>query len=437
MGGAREAALTALERCRRGGSWPDAVLDGIIKRDGLDRRDAALATRLCYGVLQNAILCDFCIDSYSNIKTKKLEPKVLDIMRLSVYQILFMDKIPPEVSVNEGVSLSKKLGYSRSSGMVNAILRRVSDNRDALMSVPGKQGEEYLSIRYSHPLWLVGELAAAFGYDGTQRFLEACNSETPITCQVNTLRASAAALAEKLGARPHPWLENALLLDNMSALKDSGALEEGLVYIQDAAAKLAVMAAGPREGMKILDGCAAPGGKSFSAAILAGGKAEITACDLHEKKLGRIISGAKRLGISGIKTVVMDAREPDNGFIDRFDLVIADVPCSGLGVIRKKPDIRYRPQTELSGLPEIQGAILDGLSRCVKPGGTLLYATCTIRKRENEDVVRAFLSRSDTFFAEGFELPEPAGKAGGGMMTLLPHIHGTDGFFICRLRRRQ
>ena len=435
MGSARETALKALERCRRSGAWSDAVLDSIIKNDGLDRRDAALATRLCYGVLQNQALCDYCIGKYSKLKPGKLEPKLLDIMRLSVYQVIFMDKIPSEVAVNEGVSLAKKLGLSRASGMVNAILRRIAENKDTLITVADKKGEEYLAVRYSHPLWLVSEFVNTLGDEQAEALLKANNEDVPIMAQVNTLKATTIELAEKLKATMHPWIDDMLLLDGMAAAFDTGALEGGLLYIQDAAAKLAVLAAVPAAGMRILDACTAPGGKSFAAAILTENKAEITACDIHEKKLRRVEEGAKKLGITCIDTLAMDARVQEESFFQSFDLVIADVPCSGLGVIRKKPDIRYKNPDEILKLPEIQLDILQNLSNYVKPGGMLLYSTCTILRRENEDVIEAFLSDNKDFKAESFSLPEPIGRVEGAMITLLPHIHKTDGFFICKLKR--
>ena len=437
MGDARKVALAALERCRRGGAWSDAVLDGLIKQENLDRRDAALATRLCYGVLQNMFLCDFCVDSYSKQKSSRLEPKLLDILRLSVYQILFMDKIPDVAAVNEGVGLTKKAGLSRASGMVNAVLRRISENKAGLISVPGKEGLERLSICYSHPLWLVEAFAERFGYEQAEELLKANNSEVPITAQVNILKTNTSELAEKMNADMHPWLSDALSFDSMAPILDSGALEDGLLYIQDAAAKFAVTAASPAEGMRILDACAAPGGKSFAAAMLTGNKAEIISCDIHEKKLGRVQAGAERLGITCIKTRVMDARKREESFIDSFDIVIADVPCSGLGVIRKKPDIRYKSPEEIAGLPEIQLDILKSLSAYVRPGGTLIYSTCTVLKSENEDVISNFLAENEDFYAEEFDLPFSDNKADNGMVTLLPHIHKTDGFFICRIRRRK
>ena len=436
-GDARSAALAVLERCRRTGAWSETVLNAEISRQSLSQRDAALAARLCYGVLQNTALCDYCIDLHSNIKTSRLEPKVLDILRLSVYQLLFLDKIPPSAAVNAGVELCKKLGYARAAGLVNAVLRRVAAQAGDPPPIPGAGTADYLAIRYSHPLWLVKELMDRLGYAEAEQFLAADNAPAPLTAQVNLLRTDCASLLTELGEKavPHPWLPDCLLLEQAGNLTELPAFQAGKFYVQDAAARLSVMAAAPTPGMQVLDACAAPGGKSFSAAIMMENRGRILSCDLHEKKLTRLKAGAAQLGISIIDCRAMDARTPDPLLTARFDLIVADAPCSGLGVIRKKPEIRQKDPDELTGLPEIQSSILDGLSDCVAPGGVLLYSTCTIRQAENEDVVSRFVAEHRNFVPEGFTLPGPVGAVPDGMVTLWPHRHGTDGFFLCKLRK--
>ena len=438
---ARETALTILERCRRSQAFSDALLSSAVKTAKLSDKDAALCAKLCYGVLQNAALCDFYIDHYAGSKASKIEPKVRDILRLSVYQILFLTKIPAHAAVSEGVELCKTTGYARAAGFANAVLRKISSERDRLPQIIAADREEYLSIKYSTPIGLVKLLSDDYGLDFTEELLAAGNTEAPAVVQVNTLKAGAAELTEILAgegitATAHSFLPGCL---ELSATGDLGALSshnQGLFYVQDAAARLAVMAAAPKPGFKVLDACAAPGGKSFAAAMLMENRGEIISCDLHENKLKRIEEGAKRLGFDIISTHMLDASHPDRAFYDAFDLVIADVPCSGLGVIRKKPDIRYKDLAELEGLPEAQLAILKGVSACVKPGGALLYSTCTMLKRENRDVIRAFLAKNSNFALESFTLPEPIGKVGDGILSLFPSTHGTDGFFIAKLRRK-
>ena len=441
MTGARETALYALERCRRGGAWSDSVLDGLIKDASLSPRDAALCQRLCYGVQQNRMLLDYYIGCYSRTPSRRLEPKLLDILRISAYQLLFMDKIPPSAAVSEGVGLCRKCGLDRAAGLCNAVLRRISENRNSLPDIPGKGTSAFLSVKYSHPQWLAEEFMSRLGYDGAEALLEADNSIPDISLQVNTLKISAEALLDKLissGARAemHPWLPNCIALKNSGSVAALPGFNDGEFYVQDAAARLAVTAAALKPGMRVLDACSAPGGKSFAAAVDMADRGRIQSCDIHKNKLSRVASGAGRMGFGSISTLVMDAKQPDPEFFGQFGVVLADAPCSGLGVIRRKPEIRYKPETELDGLPQVQLDILRGLAGCVAEGGLLVYSTCTLREKENEGVSRAFLSEHPEFTLEDFELPQGAcAGVHNGMVTLWPHLSGTDGFFICRMRR--
>ena len=433
MDKAREAAVFALERFRREKAWSAAITDGAITKYGLDPRSAALASNICLGVLQNLAYCDHYIDLFSS-SPAKIEPKVRDILRCAVYQLLFMDKIPANAAVNEAVMLCKKLGYSRAAGFCNAVLRKIAAAADALPEIPEDGTATHLSVKYSHPLWLAEYMINAHGYAFTEAFFAADNTVSEITLQVNTLRAASAELLPALEAagyncRPHPWLPDCIVTSgNVSAMP---GFDKGFFYVQDPAAKCAVIAAGVRPGMRVLDACAAPGGKSFAAASAMENEGKIVSCDLSEKKIKLIKNGVKRLGLDIIDAFARDARQPVR---DAFDVIISDVPCSGYGVIRKKPDIRYKDTDELRALPEIQSAILENLSAALKPGGVLLYSTCTVFREENEDVVTDFLSRHPEYAAEGFSLPNGI-EAADGMLTFWPHIHGTDGFFVCKLRR--
>lgn len=440
---AREAALLALAACEKQGAWSDGFLKKILREGALDGRDAALATRLCFGVQQNRILLDFYIGHFSTMKTDRMEIKVRNILRLGVYQMAFLTRIPHSAAVNESVLLTKKYCKNpRAAGMVNGVLRNVSRKIDQLPVVNESDPIRYLSIRYSHPVWLVEEFVSLLGIKGAEALLEANNGQPPTTAQVNVCRISVAELqnhlhAEGVEAEPHPWLPECLLLSNTGSLEQLTTFQEGGYYIQDAAARLAVLAAAPAPGMKILDACAAPGGKSFAAAIQMKNKGEIISCDIHPHKEGLIRAGAERMGFTCIHPAVLDAKKQRVEYINAFDLVIADVPCSGLGIIRKKPDIRYKDPTPLEGLPEVQSAILENVSAYVRPGGVLLYATCTLLERENRAVVRHFLDKQNNFTLEAFKLPGPFGEAEDGTATLWPHLYGTDGFFIAKLRRCQ
>ena len=430
---ARDTALSVLIACRRQNAWSDGALKQQMIKDGLDRRDAALATRLCFGVLQNMLLLDDWISAFLEVKPSAVQPVVTDILRLAVYQLQFMDKIPASAAVNEAVKQTRRLANPRAAGMVNGVLRNMLRHPERL-ALP-----EDLSLRYSHPPELVELLRKNVGDNKLEALLKSHNSAPDTYIQINTLRATAAAAAESLredglSVSQHPWLSNCLRISG-GGIESSKAFGSGMFYVQDPAARLAVAAADIRPGMRVLDCCAAPGGKSFSAAIDLENDGSICSCDIHPHKIDLIRKGADRLGLSCITASVQDASVVREDQLSKNDVVIADVPCSGLGVIRKKPDIRYKDLGMLSALPEIQARILDAQAHHVRPGGILLYSTCTILRRENEDVVSGFLSRHPEFFAESFSLPDGI-FAENGMITLLPCDHDTDGFFIARLRRR-
>ena len=432
---AREAALRALVACEQQGAWSDGFLKKILRTAGLDSRDAALTTRLCFGVLQNRLLLDHYLGKLSTAKLEKMEPAVRNALRLGAYQVLFLDRVPDHAAVSEAVDLARKGSKNpRSAGLVNGVLRSLVRQKDGL------EPPEDPAVRYSHPRWLADLFTRRLGREEAAALMAADNGEPPTCAQVNTTKATVEAVADSLRAEgvevtPHPWLPNCLLLSHTGSLEELAAFREGLFYIQDAAAKLAVLAADPREGMDVLDACAAPGGKSFAAAIAMEGRGKVVSCDIHPHKMDLIRAGAKRLGLDCITAQVLDGKECKEEYLDGFDLVLADVPCSGLGIIRKKPDIRYKDPKPLEGLPRVQKAILDNVCRYVKPGGVLLYATCTLLERENEDVVRAFLDKHKDFTLEGFQVPGDFEGAREGMVTCWPHRHGTDGFFFAKLRR--
>ena len=438
---AREVALLTLNACQRQGGWSDAVLKKQLASAGLDSRDAALATRLCFGVLQNQILLDYYLSKFSNIPLKRMEGKVVQALRLGAYQMLFLDKIPNSAAVNSSVALTKAhCRNPRAAGMVNGILRSLERTRENLPTIPKEDPAEYLSILYSHPDWFVKEYLPILGEEEMAAFLSANNTQPDTTVMVNTTKTTAEELRlrlEEAGVRveAHPWMENCFYLSKTGDLEQLTAFREGLFYVQDPASCLSIKASGATPGMKVLDCCAAPGGKSFAAAIAMENEGEVISCDLHPHKKKLIQAGADRLGLDIVKPMTADGKIFREEWANAFDLVLVDAPCSGLGVIRKKPDIRYKDPAPLEELPQIQSAILANASRYVKPGGVLLYSTCTVRGSENEGVVSAFLRDNDTFKAEAFTLPGPVGDVGEGRITLWPQRHGTDGFFICKMRK--
>lgn len=438
MGSARETAVLTLAACEKQGAWSDGHLKHAIRAQGLDRRDAALCTRLCYGVLQNRLLLDWRLGRLCSMKLDKLEIRILCDLRVAAYQLLFLDKIPPSAAVNEAVELAKRHSRNpRAAGLVNGVLRSLL--REEAPEVRGKEEMETLSIRYSHPRWLVEEFAALLGREGAEALLGADNEQPPTTAQVNTLKTTPEKLADGLreagveGA-PHPWLPGCLLLTGTGDLERLDAFRRGEFYVQDAASRLAVVAADPQPGQRVLDCCAAPGGKSFAAAIAMGNRGELISCDIHPHKIKLLEAGRERLGLSIIRPTLQNAAQTREDWVEGFDLVFTDVPCSGLGIIRKKPDIRYKEPEALKGLPRVQRSILDNCARYVRPGGALVYSTCTLLRRENDEIVDGFLAARPDFTAEPFDLPHLGTQP--GRVTFWPHIHGTDGFFTAKLRRK-
>ncbi len=434
---ARETALNVLIACRKDGGWSNGVLKAYTFRDRLDSREAGLAARLCYGVIQNRNYLDFYLQQLLTGKIKSLHPAVRDILHLGLYQILFLDKIPESAAVNESVELAKKYCRKQKSapGLVNGVLRSAVRTKGSLKEPVSWED------KYSHPGELINLLKGYVGKDRIEPMLQANNSIAPMTAQVNTLRITAEALQSRLAeegveARVHPWLPDCLVLSGTGSIEHLPSFREGLFYIQDAAAKLSVLCAGLQPGQRVLDCCAAPGGKSFAAAIALQGQGSIISCDIHAHKIELIAKGAERLGFQNISAKQQDATEFYPQWEDTMDTVIADVPCSGLGIIRKKPDIRYKDLAALMELPPLQEKILDNAARYVKPGGLLLYATCTLVRAENEDMVERFLRFHPDFSTEPLQLPSPFPKNESGMLALVPGEYDTDGFFFCRLRRK-
>ena len=421
-GSARKAAYRALFDVERRSAMSSAAADRAVRAEGLDRRDTSFAYRLIMGVLQNGDLLDRSIDQY--LKSPKTELTVRIILRLGAYQILFT-RVPARAAVSESVELCRTEGCPRAAGLVNAVLRRLAE-RPELPALPPEGTAEYLSARYSHPLWLAQRLISDLGYAQAEQYFEYDNSDPPLTVIVNTLRTTPELFRTRLESA---GLEYSLPCDDERVISIPGCspallpgFSEGLFFVQDSAAFRAVKMAEPFPGAAVLDACAAPGGKSLASALLMGGSGSILSCDISAKKLSLIEESAERLGIGIITTCCLDASKPQSGLNGRFDVVLADVPCSGFGVIAKKPEIRRKSPTDVAGLSAVQRKIINNLSAYVKPGGVILYSTCTVLKEENEDVVNAFLDSHSDFKLEKIK-------------TFLPSSDGTDGFFAALLRR--
>lgn len=431
---ARDIALEALQRCRTGGAWSDGAIREAIGKSGADTRDASLATGLFYSVVQNRLLLDYYLEQFVKGGLKKLHPFTLDILRIALCQLLFFDRIPASAAVNEAVKQTKQRVNPGAAGLVNGVLRAIVRQKGSLPQ------PDSLSVRYSCPEPLTELLRQAVGEKQLEPLLQAQNEAPEITVMVNTLKTDMdtlqAALSEEgVASEPHPWLSDCLVLQGTGNLTDLSAYRDGLFFVQDPASALAVRSADIQPGMRVLDCCAAPGGKSFSAALQMKNSGFLSSGDLHPHKIKLLEAGAERLGITILSAAQRDASQPKPEWNNQFDRVLCDVPCSGLGVIRKKPDIRYKDISELSNLPAIQTRILETQSAFVRPGGCLLYSTCTIVPAENAAVVDAFLQKHPEFVEVRPVLPVSVAEERG--ITLLPHIHGTDGFYFCLLHKKQ
>ena len=414
---ARETALFALQKVNLGDGYSNIVLDEALTKSELTVQDKAFATALFYGVLERKITLDYCIDKFLQ-KKSKLPQITREILRIGAYQILFMDRVPDSAAINEAVEGIKKTKDARNSGLINAILRKIANDKFDLLYIQG-DGPEIMSIKYSVPLWFVHNMTADYGKEKAEEFFKASLEVPPVYVRVNTLKTTPEELKTALGAE-ETNLDGALKLPKIGAVQENEHFVKGEFFVEDLASQICVKELGALEGERVLDICAAPGGKSFSAAIGMQNKGEIIACDLHEHRLRLIREGAKRLGIDIIKTLQNDgSKDLPSG---EFDRVLCDVPCSGFGIIRRKPDIKYKNPDDLKALPPLQLAILSNAAKAVKKGGTLIYSTCTVRKSENEKVVDRFLKANSDFSCEK-------------MQTLFPQDGGTDGFFMARFGR--
>lgn len=411
----REAALKVLVACEKDGAYLNIALRDTLSSSGMDIRDNALATTIAFGVMKNRLFLDNIIENLSSVKLKKLSVWIHNILRIGVFSVKFLDRIPVSATVNECVRLSRRYGHNASAGYVNAVLRKSASSGDFLPK--DTSSDEYMSIRYSLPLWLV-ELWKGEGH-GEELFRALCE-EPPVTVRINTLKGE--SLGEgfsKISSSPYAY--NYV---GGGSVENTDEFKNGIITVQDLASQTAICALNPQKGARVLDLCSAPGGKSSFMAQLMENTGEIISCDIHSHKLPLIKSNFSRLGVTNASVRQNDATVFNKDFENSFDAVLADVPCSGLGVIRRKPDIKWTKS--LSGNEEIiktQKLILENAARYVKNGGRLMYSTCTVARAENEDNARWFLEKHSDFSLVSEK-------------QLLPHTDGTDGFYYALFERK-
>ncbi len=439
----REAAFEVLYRVESDASYSNLTLDKVQKENNLQGRDASFCTALVYGVLERQLTLDYIIRQYSSVRLKKIETKALIILRMGVFQLLYMDSVHSGAAVNESVNLAKKLKLQKASGFINGLLRSFV-RAELSYKMPEKSDKvKYLSVKYSCPEDIVKLWLSSYPENLVEDMLSSFMGRPELSLRVNTLKTDRESLKNELNALGVK-VENAALSENALLVSSTGSLEslkpfkEGDFYVQDISSVICSELVAPKESEKVADVCAAPGSKSFSMALLANDKAKISSFDLYPHKVELIKNSAKRLKITSINASVRDALTEDNSLIGQFDVVLCDAPCSGLGVIGRKPEIRNRAIDDINSLPELQYSILSNTAKLLKTGGRLFYSTCTLNPKENNEIADKFLSEHKDFEAIALNIPENIKRGTDepvNQLTLFPHINGTDGFFISAFKK--
>jgi 16S rRNA (cytosine967-C5)-methyltransferase len=418
-------------------AYSNLLLDHAFNEAELSDRDKAFAAALFYGVLERRLTLDHVIRTNSKIAFEKLDKAAVQILRTGLYQLLYMPSVPESAAVNESVKMCKKLKCFSAQGFVNGMLRSFIRSGKKI-SYLGISPEKRLSVEYSCPEWLTEKFISEYGMDFAVRALKASVGKPPVYARVNSLRTTTdkviAELAKhRIKAAPYPGLVNCIRLEKAGDIEKCAPFRQGLFHVQDISSQLCCLTLRPVVNETVLDVCAAPGGKSFTLAELMGNNGKLYSMDLHDMRVGLIEDGAARLGIKIITAMQNDASK-FNGALPQADRVLCDVPCSGFGVIRRKPEIKYKPPEEFAGLPEIQYRILETSARYVKSGGTLVYSTCTLSRAENDDVADRFAAAHPEFMP--IVQPVPLSAPGDYKRTYCPDENGGDGFFTASFRRK-
>ena len=433
-----ELAYRLLGQYEASGKYVNLSLNSHLV-DGVSKENKAILTALLYKTVEKKLTYDYYISAISKRGMDKISPEARDAIRLGLCAMLDMKSFPDHAAVNEAVKLVRGKGEK---SFVNGVLRAAAREKSSLpMPDKGKNAARYYSVYYSMPLATVKYFISLFGESDAVKLFESVNSpERKTTLTVNTLKISVDNFISKLEAAGYPAKKS---LYSPVSVSVEGSLDpraipgfsEGEFFVQDEASAISALALGVKEGESVADVCSAPGGKSFLIAIASSDKADVRSYDIHESKISLISSGAERLGLKSISAEPRDALLPDESLFGKIDKLLCDVPCAGLGVLSKKPDLRYKDITSLSELSELQLSILTASAKYLKVGGELVYSTCTLRKEENTDVVEAFLSANPDFERVDFSVGSLVSE--NASLTLYPHIHGTDGFFISKLRKKK
>lgn len=445
---ARDMALNVLKHVEEDGAYANLALNKVLEEHRPKKIDRAFATELAYGTLRALNTVDWVLSRFLKQPLSSQTIWVRNILRIGAYQLLFMDRVPPSAACNESVELAKKYANPGMVKFVNGVLRNITRNLSNI-EYPDINDDPlgHISLKYSHPTWLVKRWLQEYGVDQTIQLCKTNNETPPNTVRTNTLRISREDLIlrleqEGVKAEKTKHAVEALIVDGFLSYRSLPSFQQGLFQVQDESSMLVGHALKPEPGSKVIDAAAAPGGKSTHLGQLMGNKGKILAFDVHPHKLSLIEDNCRRLGVTIIEGKTADAREMPKELENWADYVLLDAPCSGLGVLRRRPDARWRKEaSHIPAIVKLQQEILESVSQCVRPGGVLLYSTCTITREENIDQIEKLLNKNPDFMLEDLTnlLPESLSKEPGvqqGYIQLLPHIHGMDGFFIARMRKR-
>ena len=426
MSDARTAAFHTLCKIERDNSYSNLLLSDTPGAVAMSKNDRLLYHRLVKTVLERKITTDYNLALYLSQPLKKLKPQVLTILRMGACQLLFMDKIPASAAINESVKLAKKNGCAFDSGLVNAVLRKVSVNG---LCLPDENKNDYLSVKYSFPPYICDRFTEYFGRENAEKIMASSLDNSAIYIRKNTLKSEELSSECEKTAFP----DDCYVLKNPGNIAENEDFAKGLFHVQDLSSQLCCRVLSPVKGETVIDVCSAPGGKTMTMAQLMENDGRIISCDIHEHKLRLINDTAERLGITIVDTMLRDGtdREAPMPVADR---ILCDVPCSGFGVTGKKPEIRYKDEKEIASLPVLQLEILLNSSRFLKKGGKLVYSTCTLLPEENAHVCRAFLEERKDFRAVHID-DEIKGLRDGEFLTVMPHDYDCDGFFIAAFER--
>jgi len=438
--GARSIAVKILNRIDRTDAYLDKILDNEMKHSGLKGADKALLFEIVHGVIRQRLKIDYILNSFYKGQFSKCVINIKNALRVALYQIIYLDKVPDYASVNEAVEFIKKVQGRKPADLINAILRNIIRNKEALRYPdPDEDLIAFLSIYYSHPVWMVKRWLSRYGREATESLMTANNERPAISIRVNTLKISVEDFYQMLEKVDLKYIKGKLLPDylklkNMSNITDWEYFNKGYFNIQDESAGIACRLLEVKPNMRVLDLCAAPGGKSVYLATLMNNEGEIVAVDKFGSRLKRLSGNLARLGVTNVKVVEADALSYED---EPFDRVLLDAPCSGLGTLSKKPDIKWkRNLTELRNLTKLQYELLVKAASMLKAGGSLVYSTCTIEPEENQEIVKKFVNNNPNYiFNKGNGCFAEDLRNKDGFIQTMPNIHQLDGAFSCRIDR--